>query len=120
MSDDLVGTALDEAVAVAEGWTYGPIPRDFPPRFRNIDGPVWMLNRDNVIQVAGAAPQFSTNWGLAGPIIERERIELIPQGVVIEGHEDALWCATIGNGDIGEYGPTAIVAAMRVYVTSKR
>lgn len=53
----------------------------------------------------------STNWALAGPIIERERIEVSDYG----GDE---WLAT-DNLHTSKQGETFLIAAMRCYVASK-
>lgn len=56
-------------------------------------------------------PAYGSNWSLAGPIIERGGIAVLPcpRG----------WSARIGFG--GEYieGPTPLIAAMRCYVASE-
>ena len=56
---------------------------------------------------------YSTDWALAGPIIEREKIELNLFG--------SGWMATRTDGPAvsEEIGPTPLVAAMRCYVASK-
>ena len=56
---------------------------------------------------------YSTDWSLAGPIIEREAIE-----TAIYSDQ---WQATmhLDNGSIYERGPTPLIAAMRCYVASK-
>lgn len=53
----------------------------------------------------------STDWAQAGPIIDRERIEL-------RGDGDGGWLAC-DNLNPEQYGPTPLVAAMRCYVASK-
>jgi hypothetical protein len=55
---------------------------------------------------------YSTDWALAGPIIERE-------GITVRRYTDALWDASIGRLDYVADGPTPLVAAMRCYVASK-
>ena len=55
---------------------------------------------------------YSTDWALAGPIIERE-------GITVRRYTDALWDASIGRLDYVADGPTPLVAAMRAYVASK-
>lgn len=65
------------------------------------------------------------NWAQGGPIIERERIELIHYGD--NGAVGAPWEAQISKGAhyIDQYphdatgGPTPLIAAMRAYVASK-
>ena len=64
-----------------------------------------------------------TGWAMFGPIIERERIDLFTEKDTPEA-----WFASIARHQNGErltgwrlhqYGPTPLVAAMRVYVASK-
>jgi hypothetical protein len=79
--------------------------------------------------------QYSTDWAQAGPIIEREKIDLFQTGPVVE-HENInlftekqtypeSWCASVtryqnGRRLVGwrlhQYGPTPLIAAMRCYV----
>ena len=89
-TSELIGSALDWAVAKCEG--------------RANDG-VWDEN-------------FSSNWLLGGPIIEREEIALEP--MTHDEHGDG-WLATRVEGPAicMEFGPTMLVAAMRCYVASK-
>lgn len=75
-----------------------------------------------VIAVRGlltAAPQAhltyapSNNWAQGGPIIEREKLCIVPQF-------PSGWAATSDNAkDPIEIGPTPLIAAMRAYVASK-
>lgn len=58
---------------------------------------------------------FSTSWAIAGPIIERERIEIIPS--VNEG--DKSWSAWAYQRGPFYFGPTPLVAAMRAFVSSR-
>jgi hypothetical protein len=63
---------------------------------------------------------YSTDWALAGPIIEREKIEItkgnplyFPEGNENGDYYEDLWIA-------GKYhGQTPLIAAMRCYVASK-
>jgi hypothetical protein len=55
---------------------------------------------------------YSTDWALAGPIIERE-------GITVRRYTDALWDASIGRLDYVADGPTPLIAAMRCYVASQ-
>ena len=92
---ELTGMLLDEAVAKAEGVDYfNPPP-----------------------ELEGWSP--SRSWHLAGPIIERERIELMTVG-------DGAWAAGIclerwqvDAGGATAYGPTPLIAAMRAFAASK-
>jgi len=93
---DLQGAALDWAVANCEGLVSIDTKNLFEP---------WYLLRDYTP---------STDWAQGGPIIERERIEL----VAIELGEE--WIARDYWKEFDEQsGPTPLVAAMRCYVASK-
>lgn len=73
-------------------------------------------------------PEFSEDWSQAGPIIEREEIELhvipdmrIPSNWANCKDEDH-WTANIWPDErdlIIVAGPTPLIAAMRCYVASK-
>lgn len=61
-------------------------------------------------------------WADAGPLIERERIGVIPFG------PDGLWLGSMpgdvdycagSDGADGQLGPTPLIAAMRAFVASK-
>ena len=103
-TNELVGKALDWAVAKCEGYK-----------------PVAVLN-------------YSTCWEHGGPIIEREELCVRPprntklaNGMVL-GKREHGWFATtytdygddIGSmPSISRFGPTPLIAAMRCYVASK-
>jgi hypothetical protein len=113
---ELEGAELDAAVAQALGCTVvrvedGPTgdPLCFARGPSDSDHPTW--KSENAF-----CP--STVWEDGGPIIERERIELIPQRVIVECAPDAHWQAVIRD-EFEAYGPTALIAAMRAYVASK-
>ncbi|MHA6907409.1 phage protein NinX family protein [Ralstonia pseudosolanacearum] len=122
-TSDLIGPALDWAVAKCEGMdpseggTYDPINNFFA--WRSIS----------------RKADFSRNWTLAGPIIERERINLV---AVDESVGQVEWAAEQGSTTFSAssysydsepvitfaeisvvLGPTPLVAAMRCYVASK-
>lgn len=86
---DLTGAALDCAVAKCEGRQ--PVSYDDWTQ-------TW--------------PKYSTNWGIAGPIIQREAI-------LFHGTHGAYtaWMPDVAQG-IG-WGPTHLITAMRCYVSSK-
>ena len=58
----------------------------------------------------------SEYWGDGGPIIEREKI-----GVVPSPDDVSIWIASIFEPDwkFNRTGPTPLIAAMRCYVASK-
>ena len=88
-TSELQGAALDWAVAMAENWAGA----DFEVK------------------------PYCTDWAHGGPIIERERLEIIPKC----DRWDALtsWDAMMNNQHIPNEGPTPLIAAMRCYVASK-
>jgi hypothetical protein len=62
---------------------------------------------------------YSTEWGMGGPIIDREVIALNTPYV-------DTWCASSdlgedgpGDDNVDMYGDTALIAAMRCYVAAK-
>ena len=55
--------------------------------------------------------EYSNDWAQGGPIIEREKIEVLYE-------HDLRWVAVPQKG-IESYGPTLLIAAMRCYVASK-
>ena len=64
----------------------------------------------------------STDWSLAGPIIERECIELMAFDAASTVPKDPMyWQGTIyeHDGECSAQGPTPLIAAMRCYVKSK-
>jgi hypothetical protein len=94
-TSELTGVALDYAVAKCEG-----VPVDAP-------GYDWKIGH--------WAHQYSIDWAAAGVIIEREGIEL-KRGLV----RPFVWAAfAYNNPTAHRCGPTALVAAMRCYVSSK-
>jgi hypothetical protein len=95
-TSELTGAALDWAVAKCEG---------LKTKFE-IEGVVWLLDSRGDIS-RNFNP--SSNWSWSGPIIEREGLTLTHQDVWVAQTDDDLFA----------YGPTPLIAAMRVYVASK-
>lgn len=108
MTENLTDAALDWAVATSEGYS-------------GWDGECFTRYQDGypgAFFIADYHP--STNWTHGGPIIERERIDVAHY--VDGGHPDGGECgATVmHNRSIYEaFGPTPLIAAMRVYVMSR-
>jgi len=105
-TSELSGAALDWAVAKAEGY--------FDIDMASV--------RDGVVDVFYfESYKPSSDWALAGPIIEREWID------VIKPVNSVCWVATMHyqNDDSEriqtseEQGTTPLIAAMRCYVASK-
>ncbi len=104
-TSDLQGAALDWAVAKCEGVSVEYVD----------DGITRCL-----LMRAGARFSPSTNWAQGGPIIEREQIETICNGMQPEGLQ---WVAQTQaekwTNDPLESGPTPLIAAMRCLVASR-
>ncbi len=114
-TNELKGAALDWAVAQCEGlnpmlsssFESGhadgldryPFVYLHEPMKHNIAAPAFYT---------GYAP--SVSWWIGGEIIERERIELVP---------DEIWNAYKQDQHIPNTGMTPLIAAMRCYVASK-
>ena len=105
-TSELIGPALDWAVAKCEGISVGNAKQS-----HGFIETAW----DKVTKWENACEIYtpSTNWSQGGPIIERERITIDPF--------DAFpnWCATIWGHQYRVYGPTFLIAAMRCYIASK-
>lgn len=95
---ELTGAALDWVVAKCEG----------------------LHREDTVWEIWASTHQYSTDWALAGPIIEREKI-----GVTFRDERDEWevpnWSAWPTQTDDRQeiMGETHLIAAMRCYVASK-
>ena len=91
---ELTGAALDWAVAKCEG----------------------LHREDTVWEVWASTHQYSSDWALGGPILEREGIHIgrihAPAHMKKE-FGDFYWIAK------GVRGQTPLIAAMRCYVASK-
>lgn len=95
-TSELTGAALDWAVAKAKG-----LPEEPYVEIDGLYGAKWR------------GPEFSTDWSLAGRIIEREGLELCKVA--------SDWRAVLEHegGWLRHYGPTPLIAAMRCYVASR-
>lgn len=105
----LTGPALDWAVAKCEG-------RQEPE----------VVNNFAVAWYTWPNTHYSTDWAQGGPIIERERIELIRWDGTW-GVEEGTWVANIRHEDkrfggmmeSEGQGTTPLIAAMKCYVASR-
>ena len=112
-TSELTGAALDWAVAKCEGYTdlhkidgrmaHEPQLGMYPPRRAYGVMDLFELG-------------FSTDWSLAGPIIEREKI-----GIITDPNDASVWIGSVYEPDwrFNRTGPTPLIAAMRCYVASK-
>lgn len=108
---DLIGHALDWAVAKAEG--YEPIVYPFVYS-RGFD-----VYRDLKQQALGIYYAPSINWTQGGPLIEH--IAGFELKIWLESHPETRCEAHIHNhdGDWIAFGPAPLVAAMRCLVAAK-
>jgi hypothetical protein len=141
-ASDLVGLALDYAVAACEGYT---LTTDGISNLVEIDGNLFILGRaTSAGKPCGYSPQ--NYWNQGGPIIDREGISIIraedDYGADKEGFCNSVripvWAAAEGQHSVEtstehqshdamfqmyesevHYGPTPLIAAMRCYVTRK-
>lgn len=107
---------LDYLVSICEGWTYLPIADTFKTgrvfhMMKNADG-------DNYVPLFSL--QYSKDWKLAGPIINREMTE-VGFDLWAGAHTGNQIAATYSRGAVDSYvyGSTPLIAAMRCYVVSK-
>jgi hypothetical protein len=109
---ELTGAALNWAVAMCEGWKW-TTARDHTGNYP------WLVKVGRDMNPKHYHP--STHWGIGGPIIEREWID------VVKPVNSVCWVATMHyqNDDdertqtSEEQGETPLIAAMRCYVASK-
>lgn len=105
---DLIGDGLDYAVALALGEAkYGLFSR-FTRR----------LCANQSCTSVRPLPEYSTDWQHGGPIIERERIGIVPS-VRLTDRCSKYWIANLREVVGVERGPTPLIAAMRAFVASK-
>ena len=90
---DLIGPALDWAVAKCEGHKVEPLP-------------------GLSVYSSASWSMYSTDWSQGGPIIEREGIGFYM------GNRSKWWAQPPGEPWTHD-GPTPLIAAMRCYVASK-
>lgn len=114
-TSELTGAALDWAVLEASGnpskleWRkaeYGGLQVRMTVKLLGIITKDW------------SAYGPSDIWAQGGPIIEREKIELSPPFISVDGLEFPTWGAGIHQA-ASQVGPTPLIAAMRCYVASK-
>ena len=112
-TSELTGAALNYAVAVCEGFTN---LRANPHRF---DGRLIMGRPSKDLPPEYMDDlQFSRNWAMGGPIIEREAIRWYK---IDYSRWVACKCTGIGThqNEFSQYGPTQLIATMRCYIASK-
>ena len=108
-TSELSGTALDWAVAMAEGWT-AKTEQDAQGEY------LWLYKGSRGMNPKHYHP---TQWSIGGPIVEREWIELIINTYVFGGEWAAQIADDVPDGYHHATGNTPLIAAMRCYVASK-
>ena len=115
---ELIGPALDWAVAVALGWQMRRVPKDIDG---NHGGEVLApqdLSTDFQYPPRGAIPvgyflrRWSTDWSQGGPLIDKHNVEILRAGDCVMAK---LYGLTNAAGD----GKTPLVAACRAIVAAK-
>jgi hypothetical protein len=105
-TSELTGIALDWAVAKCEEFKLSKIGPGNKTGVYRVDGESWYETRTVY------AP--SSEWAQGGPIIERERLCVMPWS--------GEWNCTTDSSKLhshASHGPTPLIAAMRCYVASK-
>lgn len=104
---ELTGPALNWAVALALG--------EMPEYNMWSHGMLW----SGIFLTKGEykkCPNYSTEWEHGGPIIERERIDVVSY---LNGTAGWLGRNLISGKEVRLFGPTPLIAAMRCFVHSK-
>ena len=106
-TSELIGPALDWAVAKCEGYSC-----QFDDE---VSGP-WLAPQEGYLHDEKPLSRFkpSTDWAQGGTIIEREKIGLDYSGVWSACHPRIR-----PKGKWWRSGPTPLIAAMRAFVASK-
>lgn len=114
-TSELTGSALDWAVAIANG--YNTYPMDSVER-----GEIFHTEPDKAPfgeKIARHGYKPSTDWSQGGQIIELKGITLDPQSPTGNGREWRAALEWVDSPQAEEFGPTPLIAAMRCYVASK-
>lgn len=111
---ELDGATLDYWVAKAEGFEFAKVEDDMC-WVTWVDCPEHPSDTGAVDEAYSA----STDWMIAGPIIEREYINVVHGNDATVDHP-GTWTAYAGVGhECGAHGASLLTAAMRAFVTLK-
>ena len=94
-TNELTGAALDWTTAKCEGRA-------------------WELVDSFIDYYEEGEMNYSTDWAHGGPIIERERLNIVPTSVGWEAYPDHGM-----SNELFEVGLTPLIAAIRCYVASR-
>lgn len=118
---DLKGVALDWAIATSEQLPVVLDPMGFrkdEPRCSQAGYWIWFddCKSGSCLLIGHDGYSPSTKWHQGGDIIDRHNISLIAP--TESAPEPRQWKAELPNGKAQHVGNTALVAAMKAYVTS--
>lgn len=120
-TSELTGALLDAAVAKASGIAEFEVIRVPRAHGGTARCQAVLPGEDGQSYWTEFAP--TTDWEIAGAIIDQERIRLDPRDepAMFDGQrvEGPRWLARIPASSTNEMGPTALVAVCRAYVASK-
>lgn len=75
---------------------------------------------DKYYQTPFCVTRYSSDWAVGGPIIERERIMIYPDGDEWDAYHRPVWGYDGPESDVCiDAAPTPLIAAMRCYIASK-
>jgi hypothetical protein len=101
---ELIGPALDWAVAKAVGWAVTILPVDTPSATYYV-----------IKSPSGLTLNMSSNWSQCGPLIDRERIMLEPLN---RYPREGQWCAGYLDRIGVQYSEAPLVAVCRAIVAA--
>ena len=101
-TSELIGAQLDWAACLAKGNK----PVINPVRFGSVSYGKFES------ELGYAIKHYSSDWSVAGPIIEREKIEIYWSVYFQHWHGSY-------TGELCSYGASPLIAAMRCYIASK-
>lgn len=107
--DEATPLQLDWMVCISEGNT----PVINPHRFGSISYGYFTS------ELGYAIPNYTTDWAQGGPVIEREKIDIVWEGNICQAESENLSADDEDYRYGLGYGPTPLIASMRCYVTSK-
>jgi hypothetical protein len=126
-TSELIGPALDWAVAKCEGLPLRLDPMDFRGEAPGAVQSGWWVWPGPCAMIIGYTPRCrsdhegyspSTDWAQGGPIIHREMLGVFPSESA-----SGKWCCRPREKDYPRfpitYADTPLIAAMRCYVASK-
>lgn len=112
---ELSGARLDKWVAIAEGFGSAVMIREYGAQVAACLFSSRVMRSGDVVHRPGDFWEPSVDWRQGGPLIARERINIIES----MGSWPCSWLAFKHEVGINWVGSDPLVAAMRAYVASK-